>query len=114
MAAEGSATVVNIDAAATAAADAEARGKAPAAVPPPPPAPGAAKAAAPFASFMSKTKAKGGWKRGVFCFDLLLRIFALGACLTAAILMGTADETLPFFTELFEFHAEFDDFPAFT
>jgi hypothetical protein len=28
-------------------------------------------------------------------------------------IMGTSDQTLPFFTQLFHFHAEFNDLPTF-
>lgn len=57
---------------------------------------------------------KGGWKRGVAIFDLLLRICAIGAALAAAATMGTTDQTLPFFTQFLQFQASYDDLPAFT
>lgn len=56
----------------------------------------------------------GGYKRGVAIFDLVLRLAALIAALTATITMGTTDQTLPFFTQFFQFQASYDDLPAFT
>lgn len=56
----------------------------------------------------------GGWKRGVAIFDFILRIFALVATLAATTTMGTTDQTLPFFTQFFQFQASYDDLPAFT
>ncbi|CAL9750137.1 unnamed protein product, partial [Musa acuminata subsp. burmannicoides] len=106
-----SATAITID-------DSDARGKAPAAAPAPA-APPPAAAAAPkdrrFPFLLRKTKAAGGGcKRGVACFDFLLRLCAIAATLVAAIMMGTTDETLPFFTQFFQFHANFADLPALT
>lgn len=57
---------------------------------------------------------KGGWKRGVAIFDFILRICALVPALAAAAAMGTTEETLPFFTQFFQFQASFDDIPTFT
>jgi Domain of unknown function (DUF588) len=57
---------------------------------------------------------RGGWRRGLAVFDFLLRILAFGATLAAAIATGTSDEILPFFTQFFQFHANYADFPAFT
>ncbi|KAF8396384.1 hypothetical protein HHK36_018001 [Tetracentron sinense] len=70
-------------------------------------------AAAPVAIKASK-HAKGGWKRGVAIFDFILRLFAIGAALAATTTMGTTDQTLPFFTQFFQFQASYDDLPAFT
>ncbi|THU62808.1 hypothetical protein C4D60_Mb01t09030 [Musa balbisiana] len=107
-----SATAITID-------DSDASGKAPAAAPAPAAPPPAAAAAPPkdrrFPFLLRKTKAAGGGcKRGVACFDFLLRLCAIAATLVAAILMGTTDETLPFFTQFFQFHANFADLPALT
>ncbi|XP_073055277.1 casparian strip membrane protein 3-like [Primulina eburnea] len=55
-----------------------------------------------------------GWRRGVAIFDFILRICALVAALVATTTMGTTDQTLPFFTQFFQFQAEYDDFPTFT
>ncbi|XP_047326253.1 casparian strip membrane protein 3-like [Impatiens glandulifera] len=56
----------------------------------------------------------GGWKRGVGIFDFILRLSAIAASLAAAVTMGTTDQTLPFFTQFFQFQASYDDLPAFT
>lgn len=77
----------------------------------------AAAAVAP-AAIVATTKAarysQGGWKRGVAIFDFILRLCAVGAALAAAAIMGTTDQTLPFFTQFFQFQASYDDLPAFT
>ncbi|KAG8387473.1 hypothetical protein BUALT_Bualt02G0024900 [Buddleja alternifolia] len=57
---------------------------------------------------------QGGWKRGVAIFDFILRICALVAALVATTTMGTTDQTLPFFTQFFQFQASYDDLPTFT
>lgn len=70
-----------------------------------------AKGKAPLVAVVAKQK--GGWKRGVSIFDFLLRIGAIVAALTAASIMGTSQETLPFFTQFFQFQASYDDLPTF-
>lgn len=60
------------------------------------------------------TKVKGGWRRGIAIFDFILRLFAIAAALAAAAAMGTTDQTLPFFTQFFQFQASYDDLPALT
>ncbi|GFP82712.1 casparian strip membrane protein 1 PjCASP1 [Phtheirospermum japonicum] len=55
-----------------------------------------------------------GYKRGVAIFDLILRISAATAALAATIVMGTTEQTLPFFTQFFQFRASYDDLPTFT
>ncbi|EYU36053.1 hypothetical protein ABFS82_14G231600 [Erythranthe guttata] len=57
---------------------------------------------------------RGGMKRGVAIFDFILRICALAAALAATATMGTTDQTLPFFTQFFQFQASYDDLPTFT
>ncbi|KAL3518567.1 hypothetical protein ACH5RR_021156 [Cinchona calisaya] len=57
---------------------------------------------------------QGGWKRGVAIFDFILRLCGLIAALAATVTMGTTDQTLPFFTQFFQFQASYDDLPAFT
>ncbi|WVZ95597.1 hypothetical protein U9M48_041337 [Paspalum notatum var. saurae] len=55
-----------------------------------------------------------GFRRCLGVIDFLLRVAAFGATLAGAISTGTADERLSVFTQFFQFHARFDDFPAFT
>ncbi|XP_051120723.1 casparian strip membrane protein 3-like [Andrographis paniculata] len=55
----------------------------------------------------------GRASRGIAIFDFVLRLCALAAALAAAAAMGTTDETLPFFTQFFQFQASYDDLPAF-
>lgn len=57
-------------------------------------------------------QASGGVKRGLGVFDFVLRLGALAAALAAAAAMGTSDETLPFFTQFFQFEASYDDLPT--
>ncbi|XP_077235699.1 casparian strip membrane protein 2-like [Tasmannia lanceolata] len=66
------------------------------------------------ARFTAVKIARGGWKRGVSIFDFILRLFAIAASLVATTTMGTTDQTLPFFTQFFQFQASYDDLPAFT
>ncbi|XP_022756000.1 casparian strip membrane protein 2-like [Durio zibethinus] len=56
---------------------------------------------------------KRGWKKGIAISDFLLRICAIGAALGATATMGTTDETLPFFTQFFQFQAQYNDIPDF-
>ncbi|KAF7152394.1 hypothetical protein RHSIM_Rhsim01G0204200 [Rhododendron simsii] len=58
--------------------------------------------------------ARGGWNRGVAIFDFILRLCAIVAALAATTTMGTTNQTLPFFTQFFQFQANYDDLPAFT
>ncbi|GLT40681.1 hypothetical protein SLA2020_147950 [Shorea laevis] len=52
-------------------------------------------------------------KKGIAIFDFILRIGAIVCILAAAAAMGTSDETLPFFTQFFQFEASYDDLPTF-
>ncbi|PON78046.1 Casparian strip membrane protein [Parasponia andersonii] len=54
-----------------------------------------------------------GWKKGVAIIDFVLRLGAIVAALSAAATMGTSDESLPFFTQFFQFEASYDDMPTF-
>ncbi|KAJ9554779.1 hypothetical protein OSB04_009393 [Centaurea solstitialis] len=54
------------------------------------------------------------WKRGLGIFDFILRICAIAAALAAATAMGTTNQQLPFFTQFFQFKADYNDLPAFT
>ena len=56
---------------------------------------------------------KSGFKKVMGIFDFLLRLAAIIAALAAAATMGTSDETLPFFTQFFQFKASYDDLPTF-
>ncbi|KAF5747783.1 RecName: Full Casparian strip membrane protein 1 Short RcCASP1 [Tripterygium wilfordii] len=57
---------------------------------------------------------KGGYKKGISIMDFILRICAMISALAAAAAMGTSEETLPFFTQFFQFQASYDDLPTFT
>lgn len=54
-----------------------------------------------------------GMKRGLSVMDLILRIVAGVATLASAIIMGTANQRLPFASQFVQFSAEFDDLPSF-
>ncbi|MED6112618.1 hypothetical protein PIB30_063218 [Stylosanthes scabra] len=56
----------------------------------------------------------GGWKKGVAIMDFILRLGGVAAALGAAATMATADQTLPFFTQYFQFEASYDSFTTFT
>ncbi|KAJ0020455.1 hypothetical protein Pint_31816 [Pistacia integerrima] len=71
------------------------------------------KGKAPAVAMATTKAAPGGWKKGVSIFDFILRLSAIGAALGATATMGTTDETLPFFTQFFQFQAEYDDFEVF-
>ncbi|KAG6596587.1 Casparian strip membrane protein 1, partial [Cucurbita argyrosperma subsp. argyrosperma] len=77
-----------------------------------PPTAGSSKSKAA-ASVASRQVNAGGMKRGLGVFDFVLRLGALGAALAAAATMGTSDETLPFFTQFFQFEASYEDLPTF-
>ncbi|KDP36189.1 hypothetical protein JCGZ_08833 [Jatropha curcas] len=75
----------------------------------------AAKGKAPLigmVSSSSSTNEKGGFKKGIAILDFLLRIGAIVTALSAAGTMGASGETLPFFTQFFQFEAGYDDLPA--
>ncbi|KAH0694857.1 hypothetical protein KY290_020263 [Solanum tuberosum] len=54
-----------------------------------------------------------GVNRGLSVFDLVLRIVAIVGTLAGAVAMGTAEQTLPFATQLVQFSAQYDDFDSF-
>ncbi|CAI0391295.1 unnamed protein product [Linum tenue] len=54
-----------------------------------------------------------GYKKGIAIFDFLLRLGAIVAALAAAGTMGSSEQTLPFFTQFFQFRASYDDLPTF-
>ncbi|GJS03082.1 casparian strip membrane protein 1 [Tanacetum coccineum] len=101
---EGDSTTVNITE-----TPKERKGKAPLLAPPP-----ASSGVKPTLVQKALKGPKGGYKRGLAVFDVVLRIAGIAAALGAAIAMGSTDQTLPFFTQFFQFKAEFDDLPAFT
>ncbi|KAL6844216.1 hypothetical protein ACP4OV_025889 [Aristida adscensionis] len=95
-------------------------GKAPLTAAPPPPAASAPAAPAPAPAtaprktgFLPFFRRADRGSRCVALIDFLLRVAAFGPALAAAIATGTSDETLSVFTQFFQFHARFDDFPAF-
>ncbi|XP_061955829.1 casparian strip membrane protein 3 [Populus nigra] len=71
----------------------------------------AAKGTAPLIA--ASTHVKGGYKKGLAIFDFVLRLGAVVTALAAAATMGTTDQTLPFFTQFFQFQASYDDLPTF-
>ncbi|WCJ34259.1 Casparian strip membrane protein 2 [Euphorbia peplus] len=56
---------------------------------------------------------KGGFLKGFAIFDFILRLCAIASALTAASTMGISDQTLPFFTQFFQFQASYDNFSTF-
>ncbi|KAF2289691.1 hypothetical protein GH714_037963 [Hevea brasiliensis] len=73
----------------------------------------AAKGKAPLIGITSSSHVKGGgYKKGFAICDFLLRLGAVIAALSAAATMGTSGETLPFFTQFFQFEASYDDLPS--
>ncbi|XP_065854977.1 casparian strip membrane protein 2-like [Euphorbia lathyris] len=56
---------------------------------------------------------KGGYLKGFAIFDFILRLSAIAAALAAASTMGISDQTLPFFTQFFQFQASYDNFSTF-
>ncbi|XP_011004683.1 PREDICTED: casparian strip membrane protein 3 [Populus euphratica] len=71
----------------------------------------AAKGTAPLIA--ASTHVNGGYKKGLAIFDLVLRLGAVVTALAAAAAMGTSEQTLPFFTQFFQFQASYDDLPTF-
>lgn len=55
----------------------------------------------------------GRWKKGLAIIDFILRLGAIGATMGAAVLMGTTEEILPYFTQFLQFHAQWNEFPMF-
>ncbi|KVH90601.1 Uncharacterized protein family UPF0497, trans-membrane plant [Cynara cardunculus var. scolymus] len=54
------------------------------------------------------------YKRGLAVFDVVVRLAGVATALAAAIAMASTEQTLPFFTQFFQFQAGYDDLPAFT
>ncbi|KAK1411892.1 hypothetical protein QVD17_32735 [Tagetes erecta] len=98
---EGDSTAINITE-----TPKERKGKAPLLAPP--------RASSTIKPVVQKAPAKGGYKRGLAIFDVILRIAGIATALGAAIAMASTEQTLPFFTQFFQFKAQFDDIPSFT
>ncbi|XP_050228849.1 casparian strip membrane protein 1 [Mercurialis annua] len=64
-------------------------------------------------NYTSSYEKKGGYKKGIAIFDFIMRLGGVISALSAAAIVGTSDETLPFFTQFFQFEAGYDDFPTF-
>ncbi|OVA10036.1 Uncharacterized protein family UPF0497 [Macleaya cordata] len=62
----------------------------------------------------TETTKVGSAPPGVVIANFFLRLAGIVAALAAATTMGTTDQTLPFFTQFFQFRATFDDLPALT
>ncbi|XP_004516298.1 casparian strip membrane protein 2 [Cicer arietinum] len=65
------------------------------------------------AALIASPARPGGWKKGIAIMDFILRLGAIAAALGAAASMGTSDQTLPFFTQFFQFEASYDSFTTF-
>ncbi|KAL0709540.1 hypothetical protein Bca4012_016518 [Brassica carinata] len=57
---------------------------------------------------------RGLMSRRIAILEFILRIIAFFNTISSAILMGTTNETLPFFTQFIRFHADYNDLPALT
>ncbi|KAK9002585.1 hypothetical protein V6N11_025255 [Hibiscus sabdariffa] len=55
---------------------------------------------------------KRGVKKGLAIGDFVLRLCAMAATTGAAVTVGNAQQTLPFFTQFFQFQAQFNDIPT--
>lgn len=66
----------------------------------------------PLSSKISNPVGEGA-QRGLTIVDLVLRVIAAMATLTSAIVMGTANQTLPFSTQSSQFKANYKDLPMF-
>ncbi|GAB4833343.1 hypothetical protein Ancab_031587 [Ancistrocladus abbreviatus] len=69
---------------------------------------------APLIGGTATGKAAGGVNRGIGVVDFIVRLCAIAAALGATIAMGTTQETLPFFTQFFQFQASYNDLSTFT
>ncbi|KAM1394097.1 hypothetical protein ACFX1Q_030004 [Malus domestica] len=84
-----------------------AKGKAAEGAPPP--------AAAAVTAKVTKIRTMGGgWKKGLAIIDIVLRLGAGSAAVAAAYTAGNTEQILPFFTQFFQFHAQYNDLPTFT
>ncbi|KAK8479086.1 hypothetical protein V6N13_063318 [Hibiscus sabdariffa] len=53
-----------------------------------------------------------GVKKGIAIGDFIIRLCAMAATMGAAITVGLADQSLPFFTQFLRFQAKYDDIPS--
>ena len=53
------------------------------------------------------------FKKGIAITDFVLRLGVIGAAMGAATIMATTEEQLPFFTQFFQFQAQYTMFPMF-
>ncbi|BFG34817.1 hypothetical protein CerSpe_210900 [Prunus speciosa] len=53
-------------------------------------------------------------KKGLAIIDIVLRLGAGSAALAASYIAGNTEQILPFFTQFFQFHAQYNDLPTFT
>ncbi|KAM7262900.1 hypothetical protein ACFE04_000583 [Oxalis oulophora] len=66
------------------------------------------------APLVALVKHDGGKGKRVFgVINFVLRVCAMIPAIAAAAVMGTSGETLPFFTQFFQFQASYDDLPTF-
>lgn len=85
----------------------DAKGKAVEGAPPPPP--------PPVVVTTKATKIRNiRGKKGLAIIDIVLRLGAGSAALAAAYISGNTEQILPFFTQFFQFHAQYNDLPTFT
>ena len=62
----------------------------------------------------TKLQTRRGSKKGLAIVDLVMRLGASAAAISAAYTTGTSEQILPFFTQFLQFHAEYNDLPTFT
>ncbi|KAF7147821.1 hypothetical protein RHSIM_Rhsim03G0069900 [Rhododendron simsii] len=101
------ADLTRVDVADTETTSREAKGKAPLLATPP------GLVAKGMAALRGHEDNRGGYKRGIAIVDFVLRLSTLAVAIAATAIMGTTDQTLPFFTQFFQFQASYDDLPAF-
>lgn len=71
------------------------------------------KGKAPAVAAAAPVPAPAGGRKAIAILDLIFRIFAAVAALSASAAMASGQETLPFFTQFFQFQAQYNDFPTF-
>lgn len=58
-------------------------------------------------------KAATSHNKGLSILDFVLRLLATAAALAATATMASTQQVLPFFTQFFQFRAEYNDIPTF-